>query len=207
MGATLSAAQIAWYPTGQNTYVNGVYGMAGMPITKKNAIIAVAIALAESGGVVDKKSDKPNVDGSNDWGLWQINDKAHNVSQLVKTNGGANWAEAYQISSRGTDWTPWTTYTTGAYLAFMAQAATGVEHPDGGYQDKAEIPNTPASALGSLLPASWSSSATWVRVGMGIAGVVLLALVAVALAGPTAMKMTPVTNALSRIAKTAKVSK
>lgn len=203
MGATLSAAQIAWYVTGGNTKVGGVYGMQAQPITPHNAQIAVAVALAESGGVVDKKSDVPNRDGSNDWGLWQINDKAHNVPDLVKTNGGANWSMAYQISNRGTNWSPWTTYKTGKYLAFMPQAQTGINNPDGSYQDQKEIPNNPGSAVASiasgLLPDAFMQSSTWVRVGMGIGGVVLLALVIAKIAGPDALKMVPAAKMLNKV--------
>jgi hypothetical protein len=208
MGAKLSAAQIAWYVT-DGVKSGGVYGSAGMPITPHNAVIAVAVALAESGGVVDKKSNQPNADGSNDWGLWQINDRAHAVSQEMKTNGGANWAAAYQISDRGTDWTPWTTYRTGAYLAFMAQAQVGVNHPDGSYQNDKEIPNNPASAAAAvasgLLPAALTESSTWVRVGMGVGGVILLGLVAIALVGPSRIAgAVPATRALETIGKAVK---
>lgn len=200
----LSAAQLAWYVTGGTPLNGGVYG-TNMPITAHNAVIAVAVALAESGGVSDAKGG-PNEDGSYDWGPWQINDKAHNVSQEVKTNVGANWAQAYQISDRGTNWTPWTTYKSGAYLAFMAQAQVGVNHPDGSYQDKNEIPNTPGSAAASiasgLLPDSWTKAATWIRVGEAVAGVILLGLVVVSLVGADRIAgMVPATRALEAVGR------
>lgn len=190
----LTPAQLAWYVTA-GVLKDGVYGMQGMPITAHNAQIAVAVALAESGGE-NKRSDVANHDGSYDWGPWQLNDKAHQLSELAKTNVGANWATAYQISDRGTNWQPWTTYNSGAYLAFMAQAAVAIKSPDGSYQDKNEIPNTPASAAMSVLPAGLTSASTWIRVGMGVGGVLLLALVMAAVVGPHAMKLNPVTSAL-----------
>lgn len=201
MGATLSAAQIAWYVTGGNVKFGSTYG-TNMPITPRNAQIAIAVALAESGGVVDKKGG-PNSDGSFDWGLWQINDKAHYVSDLVKTNGGANWSQAYLISRRGTDWTPWTTFKSGKYLQFMQQAQTGLDHPDGSYQDQHEVPNNPASAAASvassLLPDALTKASTWIRVGEILAGIVLLGLVAAAVVGPKALRMVPATRALEAV--------
>lgn len=202
MTATLSAAQLAWYVTGGTAQHDGTYG-TNMPITAHNAVIAVAVALAESGGQI-KRSDNPNKDGSYDWGPWQINDKAHAVSDTAKTNVGANWALAYQISDRGTNWTPWTTYKQGKYLAFMAQAQAGVNNPDGSYQDQKEIPNTPGSAAASiasdLLPDSWKQAATWIRVGEAVAGVILLGLVIVSIVGAQRIAgMVPATRMLEAV--------
>lgn len=86
--------------------------------------IAIAIALAESGGRVS--ATHSNTDGSTDYGLWQINGRAHpsySPSQLVG-NASYNAAAMFAISAAGTNWNPWTTFTSGAYRQFLGQANT-----------------------------------------------------------------------------------
>lgn len=72
--------------------------------------IAVAIALAESGGVPNALGDiRDGVPIS--IGLWQINYRAHpswTREQLVDPEQNA--AAAFQISKGGTDWRPWSTW-------------------------------------------------------------------------------------------------
>src|SRR3954463_10024777 len=96
----LSAGQIAglikYYsdPTSNGTFHT--------PITADNAVKAVAICLAESGGKIDAGGDRANSNGTHDWGLWQIND-IHNPSPEVKTHAAPNWQMAYQIAGGGTN--------------------------------------------------------------------------------------------------------
>lgn len=97
-----------------------------------NATIALAIALAESSGKPGRISGV-NANGSRDWGLWQINDKAH--ADLLN---GPNWADPVQNlrmaftvwQQAGGKWTPWTTYNTGAYRMYMNRASTAIQQRD-----------------------------------------------------------------------------
>jgi Lysozyme like domain len=78
------------------------------------ALIASAIAMAESGGnpgAIDNDSN-----GTQDRGLWQIN-STHGSQSVFDPLGNARAAIA--ISSNGSNWQPWTTFNTGAYLKFM----------------------------------------------------------------------------------------
>lgn len=83
----------------------------GNPASKA---IAAAIAMAESGGVINASNHNSN--GSTDRGLWQIN-SVHGSQSTFDEMGNARAAVA--ISSNGSNWTPWVTYNTGAYKRFL----------------------------------------------------------------------------------------
>lgn len=78
------------------------------------ALIASAIAMAESGGNSGATDNDSN--GTVDRGLWQINSVHGSLSTY---NPVANARAAIQISNNGTNWTPWVTYNTGAYEQYM----------------------------------------------------------------------------------------
>lgn len=154
---TLSASQIAGYAR------QGGFSGAEIPI-------AVAIALAESGGRTD--ATHRNSNGSIDHGLWQIND----VNASVLASG--NWANpldnarmAYAIY-RQQGWRAWTTYKHGTYAKFLTP----------GLQDAVPNPNVPAYPAGLPGPLGDIESAvkvltnphTWLRLATIIAGGVLL---------------------------------
>jgi hypothetical protein len=111
---TLTAAQIGRYALN-----------AGFPASSLQ--IAIAVALAESGG--NTKSHNPGngtTDIEDSYGLWQINVLAHSSyspSSLYTPLYNAH--AAYDISAGGTNWHPWGTYQTGRYLTFMDQAQAG----------------------------------------------------------------------------------
>lgn len=88
---------------------------------KPNAIIAIAVAWAESSG------SPTVVSSTGDYGVWQINlkvwGKTLGLSAEQLKNPAINARAAYQIFKRS-GWGAWTTYKTGAYLKFMPQAAT-----------------------------------------------------------------------------------
>jgi len=84
-------------------------------------IIAVAIGLAESGG------NPIAVSPTGDYGLWQINKEAHpQYSQDFVFDPAGNAQAAYEISGKGSTWTPWTTYTSGAYQQYLDAAKDAV---------------------------------------------------------------------------------
>src|SRR5438034_8147533 len=74
------------------------------------APIAAAVALAESNG------NARAVSRTGDFGLWQINARAHpEYDSGAMLYARPNAEAAVAISSDGTDWTPWcTAYTDGA---------------------------------------------------------------------------------------------
>jgi len=118
----LNAAQIAGYAN-----------QAGFPA---NAIAtATAIALSESSGRINAVGG-PNKDGSYDYGLWQINEKAH--GDLITADAqwwvaayNAQWAyQIYQAS--GNSFRAWSSFNSGAYMTNMPAALLGAlkpEHP------------------------------------------------------------------------------
>jgi hypothetical protein len=157
--------------------------------------IFVAIALAESGGVTDKVSP-PNADQwhSRDKGLWQINDHWH--ADLLKTyqwdKPSDNLAMAASLYyNRGGKFSDWSTWKTGAYGAFLpqAQVAWNSAEMDTSAADldattRQTSLTAPAEAAGSTLLGGVgdflsliTKSSTWVRIGMGLAGTVLLLVV------------------------------
>ena len=89
--------------------------------TGKDLDIAVAVALAESGGDTQAHNAKPPDDS---YGLWQINmlgtlGPARRKQFGIATNDAlydpsTNAAAAYKIW-KGSGWNAWTTYTSGAY--------------------------------------------------------------------------------------------
>lgn len=215
---TLSAAQIA-----------GVvkYGAAnGMPISQTNGIIAVAIALAESGGNTENSKVRLNSNGTQDFGVWQIN-SIHKPSEDAKIHAGPNWSMAYAISSNGTKWTPWSTYNSGKYSAFMPAAtagwavATGHDNPDaiersagGTSTGHVDDPTTitfqqvdfpkPFDFLNDPLNYMLDPrNRLWLRLGMGIAGTVLILIVVVTLLKNPAVKAFSTFSPVGKALKTA----
>lgn len=96
-------------------------GWSGTDLT-----VAVAVALAESGGQFNASHVNTSGKGT-DWGLWQINDHYHTVTQDVKTNGLANGRAAYAIyKAAGSSFKPWATYNSGAFRKYTTQAQKAI---------------------------------------------------------------------------------
>lgn len=98
--------------------------------TGENLEIAVAVALAESGGNRLAKGG-PNKNGSFDHGLWQINDQ-HNFDRNLIYDARYNAKFAYGLwraaGANTAAWTSqWTVYRTGKYKEFLDDAASGIE--------------------------------------------------------------------------------
>ncbi|NUT53892.1 MAG: transglycosylase SLT domain-containing protein [Saccharothrix sp.] len=104
-------------------------GFRGQDLT-----IAVAVALAESGGDPRAHNSTPP---DNSYGLWQINmlgslGPARRREFGLESNRELfdpteNARAANRISGDGRSWTPWTTYTSGAYKRHLDEARRGVE--------------------------------------------------------------------------------
>lgn len=107
--------------------------------------MAVAIALAESGGDPGARGLNRNAQGqttSVDRGLWQINSVYHpEVSDTCAYNPACAANSAYTISNRGQNWQPWSTFSNGAYKQYMSRglaAAMG----SGNYGTVQSVPPT-----------------------------------------------------------------
>ncbi|MFI7675636.1 transglycosylase SLT domain-containing protein [Actinophytocola sp. NPDC049390] len=118
--ATLSPAQIAEYAHDA--------GFRGQDLT-----VAVAVAMAESGG--DTRAHNP-VPPDDSYGLWQINmigslgparrDQFDLDSDRELFDPEENARAAWAISGHGDSFRPWTTYTSGAYKKFLDDARRGI---------------------------------------------------------------------------------
>lgn len=100
---------------------------------QRGAIIAVAIAKAESGfnstAIGDVNLSEP---GERSVGLWQINfrpsrDQAVPYRDpILNLDPAHNAAAAFIISGRGVSFSPWSTFTSNAYVRHMPEAAAAV---------------------------------------------------------------------------------
>lgn len=111
----LSASQVAMYASNA--------GFSGSDL-----IIAIAVALAESGGDPNAHGDLSLGQGS--FGLWQIYSSAHpeygpDFTQLYDPQTNANAAFAI-YSAAGDSFTPWSTFKGGQYEANLNAASQAV---------------------------------------------------------------------------------
>jgi hypothetical protein len=147
--------------------------------TEQEAVIAAAIALAESGGNPTAKNP-----GSNARGLWQIMTTAHGDKiagrNIFDPAVNADVARKVYVEA-GKKWTPWAVYNSGAYKKHLPSAAGTAADPVTGLGDKiAEaVPDNPvAGALGRFggQLEKWLSIAIAAQVALALIllGVVLL---------------------------------
>lgn len=168
--ATLSDKEIAAFVT-----------QAGF--TGGGATMAVAIALAESGG--NPKAQGFNKSGNKvlsvDRGLWQFNSVYHaEVTDACAYDPRCAAQAVYRVSSHGTNWQAWSTYMNGSYRAYLgrAQSATAQRQPHSfNPGDSLAPPPTPLStgtpaastansiALSELLAAKAPQTATYQTLG------------------------------------------
>ena len=119
--------------------------------TPDQAVIATAVALAESDGNVGAWNQTPPDDSM---GLWQINlygnlrNRQVNGQPLdafrLRTDPVYNAQAALGISGGGTNWRPWTTYTGGAYQRHLQAATVSMaNYSQGGLDVKALVSAIP----------------------------------------------------------------
>lgn len=172
--------------------------------------IAVAVALAESGG--RPEATHVNSNGSTDYGLWQVNSiHGFDPNRLLTPTG--NGSAAHQVySEAGNKWTPWSTYKSGAYLAFLARgrAVAGSASAGGSVNDPPiDRPIPGVSSLSDLYSsitslANWVSNANnWRRVGLFILGAILLTYGLFKVTGNN--QLSPTTKAVAKAATTVAV--
>lgn len=170
----LSDAQIAGLAAAQ--------GLSGRAL-----VVAVAVALAESGG--DASINGPTV--TTNWGngnfrthavgLWQILLGPGRPNEVALRNPTTNAQWMKKLSSGGKNWQPWEAYTNGRYLRYWTRAQKAANNPDAqpptsgsadqiGLTDIAEWPGQIADFVNLM-----TDPVTWLRVGMFIGGGVILA--------------------------------
>lgn len=194
---------------------------AGFSTSKKingntEAVVAVAIALAESGGRTDAHNDKPPDDS---YGLWQINmigglgperEERYNTSRRTLFNGPENARVAYLVfKDAGNSFRPWSTYTSGSYLRFLNRANEAAGNPIGPdvVTDVGEGVVEGVDAAGQIL-SFISDGKNWQRVGLFIGGGALL-IVALIMwfnetgAGAQAAKLAGAVPGVGKVAKAA----
>lgn len=107
----------------------------GAGFTGNGLVMAVAIALAESGGENNATGYNRDSQGhilSVDRGLWQINSAYHSeVSAACAYNPGCSAQQAYRISNQGGSWVQWSTFTNGRYRSFLSRAQAAVSATSG----------------------------------------------------------------------------
>jgi hypothetical protein len=192
--ANLSKEQIAMYASS-----------AGF--TGDNVKIAVAVAMAESGG--NPKAHNP-VPPDNSYGLWQINmlgsmGPARRKQFNLKSNAdlfdpAINAKAAFAISSGGTNWKPWSTYTNGAYKKYLdgsvSTTGNGSSTSQAGFFDDAmDVADSIGDGVDILKDfANWiTNPQSWVKIAYGVGGVILVAI------GLSLVARTPVNNAAKQV--------
>jgi hypothetical protein len=126
--------------------------------------VAVAVALAESGGQTDVTHS--NIDGSTDYGAWQIN-SVH--PQILASGTWSNLSDNAKMAKAvfdGQGWHAWSTYNSGAYLPFLIRGRSASNTP--GNTPAVPVATTPATdTTGNL------SSGVY-RIALFVLGAVLL---------------------------------
>lgn len=151
--------------------------------TGKDAVIATAVALAESGGRTDAVN-KTNANGSRDYGLWQVNHPGSTAPTWAWSDPLVNARKAHTIWQRG-GWGRWSTYSSGSYLKTMPKAQRAASGP------LATFPSGQSQAVASSTPITstsagcrWSGPFGWCMdkpvAGLAVTGGALLALAGVA---------------------------
>lgn len=156
-------------------------------LSGQNVAIAVAIAIAESGGNPNAHNAVPPDDS---YGLWQINMLGSLGPQRRSALGISSNTQLYDpsinaramamISSGGSNWKPWTTYTRGTYQLFMSRGQAAAGNPSAAPGGAAGLPGATPVGLGVSLTSVnkaidyLTDPATYIRASMLIGGVAFL---------------------------------
>jgi soluble lytic murein transglycosylase-like protein len=128
---------------------------AGAGFTGNDVDIAVAVALAESGG------DPGAINPEGSYGLWQIYVPDHpEFAGWNLLDPQTNARAAYQVYAKaGNRFRPWTTFKTGAYRAFLSPFSNSAPAPPLVLDASTGLPVEDATvAAASMLPPSGGPS-------------------------------------------------
>ncbi|HEY3868820.1 MAG TPA: RICIN domain-containing protein [Actinocrinis sp.] len=88
-------------------------------------VVALSVAMAESS--CNGSATNDNTNGSEDRGLWQINNAAWpNVSNTCAFQVQCNADAAWNISDKGGDWQPWSTFDSGVWENYVSDAKAAI---------------------------------------------------------------------------------
>lgn len=152
--------------------------------TGLNLVIAVAVAKAESGPAINPNAIFHEHDGSNSYGMMQINSVHPDVLKMGDWKDPVTNAKmAFRIWTESRDsWVPWGSYTSLRYQLYMEKAKTAV----GELGVEANTPPTTATpvdnvvGLGSAAQSVTSffsfisNSHNWYRLAISLLGAALL---------------------------------
>lgn len=160
---------------GQIAALAAAQGLSGRAL-----VVAVAVALAESGGDADILG--PPTQYGRAVGVWQIMPLPGRPSTSELRNPSTNAQQMKKISSGGKNWQPWEAYTNGSYLRFWSRAQKAANNPS------AVPPSGSGTATQATdaIQAGWFSSAsnffelmtdptTYLRIAMVLGGGIMLA--------------------------------
>jgi hypothetical protein len=150
-------------------------------LNNSQTAIAVAIALAESGGNTQSHNGVPPDDS---YGLWQINMLGSMGPSRRQQFGIASNSELFEpainaramhyLSNGGQNWRAWTTYTRGTYLRFISrgQAVAGTAGATGGATTTSVGLSDSLSSIQDTLTLL-SNPKFWLRAGIVLGGVLI----------------------------------
>jgi hypothetical protein len=187
----------------------------GVGFTPQNAITAVAIAIRESAGNSDAVGDVSLQTST--WGpsigLFQIRSlnaqkgTGGERDETANKDPVTNAKHAYSISGGGVNWKPWSTYK--GIAATLGRAQTAVSHPDSTMPTGVGSPGT-GSQPGQLNSGStvWDAIVAWatagvVRIGAGLAGLILILFALKKIGVSVPMPVPPVAKVAKLAAKVA----
>lgn len=160
--------------------------------------IAVAIALAESGGNTQAHNALPPDDS---YGLWQINMLGSMGPQRRRQLGISRNSDLYDpatnarammmISNGGKNWRPWTTYTRGTYKMYMGQAGTAAPGTT--------VPVAGGSGSLNRFADRITDKRTWTKFGTYVLGFLLIIIGVVLIVGTG--KLNQVTGMVQKVAE------
>lgn len=174
--------------------------------TGANIDVAVAVALAESGGNPYAHNGDSST-GDDSYGLWQINmigsmgpdrRKRFNLSSNADLYDPETNARVAHSLWKSNGWSPWTTYTSGKYKKYMTNSVISASSSNG------ESSINPVVSIGDSINRFGENFLKgFASVGAVIVAVVLLALGVIILMRDKVTSVVPGGN----IAKVAKVAK
>ena len=158
-------------PSGKTFNVGQLKELAlSVGFNEKNASIAAAVAMGESGGDSSNDTIKSGLyarNGETSYGLWQINMTGALGPERIKQLGLSSYKDlydpvtnaraAFKISG-GSNWNPWTVYTKGKYLPYLKEAQTHKKAGTATAKPAAATTSSTATPASSTVAAATTSS-------------------------------------------------